>query len=656
MAKVIGISPANSKASTTAYDPTCGSGSLLLKVAAEADKHITLEGQEKDVTTAGLARMNMILHDFPTANILPGNTLFDPKFKDNEQLRTYDYVVANPPFSDKNWSTGLIPDKDVFERFAWGVPPKKQGDYAYLLHIVRSMKSTGKAACILPHGVLFRGNAEGVIREKLVRSGYLRAIIGLPANLFYGTGIPACIVVLDKTNAAMRKGVFMIDASRGFIKDGPKNRLREQDVHRIVDAFVRQDSSDPRYARMVPADEISGAKNSFNLNLPRYIDSSEPEDLQDIEAHLRGGIPDRDVDDPVRLEPYWAVLPGVRRGLFGPADRPGYCKLLLPIAEVKPAIFHHPEFTSFQQTAGKLFEDWKAEAIPKLKSFDRKSHPKPLIQELSESLLARFKTASLLRPYDIYQHLMDYWAATMQDDCYLISADSWAGAALPHEIFHRKNKDGKLAWAESHDYKVGRRRFKSDLIPAALLIDRYFVAERDAILALEAKLLELEQQMDEAREEQGGEDGLLAEVLEGEGDKQKITAKAVKARLKAIGKDPEYADERKALKTYEALLERQTETKTALKLAEDALEASVAAKYPRLSKVEIKTLVIDDKWLAAMGQAVRGELDRVSRTLTGRVRELAERYATPLPEIVDEVVTLSSRVEGHLKRMGAVWK
>ncbi len=228
MAKVIGISPANTKASTTAYDPTCGSGSLLLKVAAESGKHITLEGQENDVTTAGLARMNMILHNFPTANILPGNTLSSPKFKDGAQLRTYDYVVANPPFSDKSWSTGLIPEKDHFQRFAWGVPPRKQGDYAYLLHIVRSMKSTGKAACILPHGVLFRGNAEAVIRKQLVLSGYLKAVIGLPANLFYGTGIPACIVVLDKENAAVRRGIFMIDASKGFMKDGPKNRLRDR--------------------------------------------------------------------------------------------------------------------------------------------------------------------------------------------------------------------------------------------------------------------------------------------------------------------------------------------------------------------------------------------------------------------------------------------
>src|SRR5690349_1029707 len=391
IAKVIGISPQNTKASTTAYDPTCGSGSLLLKVAAQAGKHITLEGQEKDVTTAGLARMNMILHDFPTANILSGNTLFDPKFKNGEQLRTYDYVVANPPFSDKTWSTGLTLGEsgkgDKFQRFTWGVPPKKQGDYAYLLHIIRSMKSTGKGACILPHGVLFRGNAEAVIRQQLVRSGYLKAIIGLPTNLFYGTGIPACIVVLDKENATARKGIFMIDASKGFKKDGPKNRLREQDIHKIVDTFTRQDESNPRYARMVPVEETANSKNDYNLNLPRYIDSTEPEDIQDIDGHLRGGIPERDLD---ALGNYWKIMPGLRAALFEQFNRPGYAALKLPIAELKPAIFAHPEFTAFTAKAGKLFTQWQTASIPLLKAFAKNGHPKPLIETISEDLLATF--------------------------------------------------------------------------------------------------------------------------------------------------------------------------------------------------------------------------------------------------------------------------
>ena len=652
IARVIGISPDNTKASTTAYDPTCGSGSLLLKVAAQAGagKRITLEGQEKDVTTAGLARMNMILHDFPTANIVSGNTLAAPKFKDGEHLRTYDYVVANPPFSDKTWTTGLTPSRDPFQRFAWGEPPAKQGDYAYLLHIIRSMKGAGKAACILPHGVLFRGNAEATIRQQLVHSGYLKGIIGLPANLFYGTGIPACIVVLDKENAAGRKGVFMIDASKGFKKDGPKNRLREQDIHRIVDVFTRQVDV-PRYARMVPLAEIADPKNDFNLNLPRYIDSTEPEDLQDIDGHLRGGIPERDLD---ALGAYWKVLPGVRAVLFESAGRPGYSRLKLPLAGVKPAILGHAEFAGFQKKAIKGFVDWRKATTPRLTAFDKDAHPKVLIETIAEDLLATFRGAPLLDAYDVFQHLMDYWAETMQDDCYLIAADGWVKGAQPREIVQVKDKNNKLTWPEAHDYLKGKRRFKSDLVPAPILAARYFVAERDAIEALDNQLATLEQQLDEMREENSGEDGLLAEVIEGEGDKQKIAAKAVKARLKAIGKDPLYADERAALEAYAELLEKQTETKAKRKAAQEDLDKKIDAKYPKLTEAEIKTLVVDDKWMARLSTAVQGELDRVSQTLTGRIRELAERYATPLPKLAEEVETLAARVEEHLKQMGAM--
>ena len=294
IAQVLGIRTANTSSSTTVYDPTCGSGSLLLKVTDEATTEVTLYGQEKDAATAGLARMNMILHNNPTALIKQGNTIANPLFSENGRLKTFNYVVANPPFSDKRWSTGINPAKDQYERFKYfGVPPGKQGDYAYLLHIVRSLKSTGKGACILPHGVLFRGNAEADIRRNLIRKGYIKGIIGLPPNLFYGTGIPACIIVIDKTGAAARKGIFMVDASKGFKKDGPKNRLREMDIHRIVDVFTKQ-TEQPKYARMVSFAEIE--KNEFNLNLPRYIDSQDAEDIQDIEGHLRGGIPVADVD------------------------------------------------------------------------------------------------------------------------------------------------------------------------------------------------------------------------------------------------------------------------------------------------------------------------------------------------------------------------
>lgn len=650
IAQVIGISPANTVAKTSVYDPTCGSGSLLLKVADQAGKHITLEGQEMDVTTAGLARMNMILHDFPTANILQGNTLSSPKFKDGEQLRTYDYVVANPPFSVKSWSVGLTPANDPYQRFAWGEPPAKQGDYAFLLHIIRSLKSTGKGACILPHGVLFRGNAEAVIRAQLVRSGYLKAIIGLPANLFFGTGIPACILVLDKENASARKGIFMIDAAKGFIKDGPKNRLRDQDVHKIVDTFTRM-ADVPRYARMVPFDEISDPKNDFNLNLPRYIDSTEPEDIQDIDGHLRGGIPERDID---AFDSYWQVMPALRAALFQPAGHPGYCELVS--CEVKSVIFAHPQFATFKAGVDTLFKQWLITSIPLLKGFAVNSHPKELITTLSEDLLHTFAKAHLLDHYDIYQHLMDYWAAAMQDDCYLISADGWKAAANAREIFKVKDKNNKLVWAEKHDYCKGKRRFKSDLIPVEILIARYFLAERNDIEGLETRLASVEQSMSEMLEEHSGEDGSLSEVVEGEGDKQKVTAKAITARQREIGLDPDYEDELKVLAEYDALIDQQSSLKAKLKKAEEDLENKIHAKYPLLGEDEIKTLVVDDKWLAALDVAVEGELDRVSQTLTGRIRDLNERYASPLPQLTDEVATLASRVDEHLKKMGAVWQ
>ena len=642
MARVIGISPANAKASTTAYDPTCGSGSLLLKVADQAGKHITLEGQEMDVTTAGLARMNMILHDFPTANILSGNTLSNPKFKDGQHLRTYDYVVANPKFSDKTWSTGLIPSADPYQRFAWGVPPTKQGDYAYLLHIIRSMKGTGKGACILPHGVLFRGNAEGVIRKQLVRSGCLKAIIGLPANLFYGTGIPACILVLDKENATARKGIFMIDASKGFIKDGPKNRLRAQDIHRIVDTFSRQVEV-LRYARMVSVAEISDTKNDFNLNLPRYIDSTEPEDIQDIAGHLRGGIPGRDID---ALDRYWQVMPNLRAALFKKSTHPGYCELTS--TDIKSAIFGHPEFTAFKTGVDTLFAKWEASNIPRLKGFAANAasgHPKALIETLSEDLLAAFALAPLLDHYDIYQHLMDYWAASMQDDCYLIAADGWREAANPQLLVDDKTRKVK----EKPDFTAGKKKYKTELIPSALVIARYFAKEQAAIEKLETDIAALQQQLEELAEEHGGEGGLLADAGN---DKDKLTKASVAVRLKDIKADREAAEERKLLADYLALSEDEATANTALKAAQESLMEKVVQQYARLTEMEIKTLVVDDKWLASIQAAVQGELDRVSQTLTSRIRVLDERYATPLPQLTLEVATLASRVEEHLQKMG----
>lgn len=274
------------------YDPTCGSGSLLLKassLAGEGEKGLTIYGQEKDISTTALCRMNTILHNSTTADIRGGSsTLSNPLFTtENGMLRTFDYVVANPPFSLKNWTDGLSIDpkskqviNDRFNRFEDGTPPEKNGDFAFLLHIIKSLKNTGKGAVILPHGVLFRGNAEGVIRKNLLLKGYIKGVIGLAPNLFYGTSIPACVIVLDKENARARKGVFMIDASKDFKKDGNKNRLRDQDVQKMIDTFNAYKEI-PHYSKMVSLEEISA--NDYNLNIARYI-AAKQESEKDLFA------------------------------------------------------------------------------------------------------------------------------------------------------------------------------------------------------------------------------------------------------------------------------------------------------------------------------------------------------------------------------------
>ena len=361
MAQVIDIETVTSQ-DKTIYDPTCGSGSLLLKAADETDG-ITIYGQEMDNATRALAKMNMILHGHPTAEVWQDNTLSNPYFKDGESnLKTFDFAVANPPFSSKAWRNGFNPEADEYNRFTnYGIPPAKNGDYAFLLHIIRSLKSTGKGAIILPHGVLFRGNIEAEIRTNILKKGYIKGIIGLPANLFYGTGIPACIIVIDKENSANRD-IFIIDASKDFIKDGNKNRLRERDIHKIVDVFNKQ-LAIPKYSRLVPLSEIEG--NEYNLNIPRYIDSQSAEDIQDIEAHLLGGIPNRDIDD---LERYWSVYPGLRKELFTPINRKGYSQLKITQDEIKQTIFNHPEFVSYSDKINNIIQSWCSNHIILLKS------------------------------------------------------------------------------------------------------------------------------------------------------------------------------------------------------------------------------------------------------------------------------------------------
>lgn len=653
MAKIIGIN-ASAAPSTMIYDPTCGSGSLLLKVADEAERGISIYGQEKDTATAALARMNMILHNNPTAEIKQGNTLSNPQFLDdaNNRLKTFDFAVANPPFSFKSWSNGVDAANDIYVRFKdYGIPPAKNGDYAFLLHIIRSLKSKGKGAVILPHGVLFRGNAEAEIRTNIIRRGYIKGIIGLPANLFYGTGIPACIIVLDKENAENRKGIFMIDASKGFVKDGNKNRLREQDIHKIVDVFNKQLEIE-KYSRMVPVTEIEA--NEFNLNIPRYIDSQEAEDIQNIEAHLLGDIPNADID---ALRQYWDVYPALRKTLFTAGSRANYSKLLITHDAVKPAIFSHPEFTAYSQKVQWVFAQWKNKNTPKLKGIAVDDKPKKLIYEISEDLLQAFSNLKLIDKYDVYQHLMVYWSETMQDDVYALVSDGWEAGKEIEKQEKKKEWEGRI-------------------IPKELIIARYFAAEQKAIEKLDADRDAIARQMEEMEEEHGGEEGLMADA---KNDKEKITRAGVQKRLKELeksmpaseflmaaepvsiyGNSPVYENPEEAeyevLTTYLQLSEQEAETGKKIKEVQAALEKKILLKYKALCVDEIKTLVVDDKWMATLERDIKTEMERISQRLTGRIKELAERYEATLPELTNEVEVLEKKVHAHLKKMGFIWK
>lgn len=686
IAKIIGISSKNTSAATTVYDPTCGSGSLLLKVGDEAEKNISLFGQENDVATAALARMNMVLHNHASdvLSIKRENTLANPQFLDNNgSLKTFDYVVANPPFSYKSWSNGVDAVNDSYRRFQdYGIPPKKNGDYAFLLHIVRSLKSKGKAVVVMPLGVLFRGNTEADIRKNIIQRGYIKGIIGLPPNLFYGTGIAACLIIIDKENADSRKGIFMIDASKGYIKDGNKNRLRDQDIHKIVDTFNNCVEVE-KYSRMIQLSEIADQKNDYNLNIPRYIDSQEAEDLQDIEAHLLGDIPNRDIDD---LQKYWDVYPTLKATLFTASERANYSALCIAKEEIKNTIFKHPEFTAFSKKMDSVFNKWRNETIAYAKGLNhalspldhraslskgKGLHPKKEIHVISENLLKHYTDKKLTDKYAMYQHMMDYWTETMQDDMYELADDGWkAGNEVKRIEKKTKASTGSASeYSKTLKYVQGIEGLEGRLIPPALIIQEYFAKEQRAIDDLETQAETLIAKMDELREEhgstsspQGGnEDGLLTNAID---DKGKISKGNLQKAIKELGKrnpstgsgqDEDNAEEYDMLQAYKKLMDDEAEVQTKIKISKGDLEKKVIAQYPKLSIDEIKTIVVEKKWMHNIEQRVKTEMDNISHRLTQRIKELAERYETPLPKLSIEVKELEEKVNKHLKAMGYKW-
>ncbi len=641
LAKVIGIDKVDNP-DTSVYDPACGSGSLLIRAADEAPIDVAIYGQEKEITTAGLAKMNLVLHNKATGEIYAGNTFSDPHYKDEKDdsvLRRFDFAVANPPFSLKNWMDGM---KDYGRFSGYGdIPPEKNGDFAWLLHILKSLKSTGKAAVILPHGVLFRGNAEATIRKHIINKGYIKGIIGLPANLFYGTGIPACIIVIDKTNADERTGIFMIDASHDYVKDGNKNRLREQDIYKIVTTFNEQIATDPKYARFVPNDEIK-VKNDYNLNIPRYIDSSIPEDLQDIDAHLHGGIPAVDVDS---MERYWTLFPKLKEKLFSPL-RDGYYKLNINKDDVRSTVYADEEFSAYAERIDMAFDSWMNDVDNGLRNIDEFVEIKKYIVELSEILIAKYADIELVDKYDVYQVLLSYWQEVMADDVFVLVQDGYEAGRETEDIY--EISEDKKTKKEKKKYKG----WEGKLLPKTLIEAAFFVAERAKIDKAQAICDETQGKLEELVEEQTAEGGVLVDYFN---EKDTVDTKAVNAKIKELKKTEHESEELAILCAYSELSAKVKEYAKLVKELNAALDEACKAKYAELTIDEIKELLVNRKWYYTIFEGIKALYVTTSHEIAGRVSELAERYEATLPSLENDVASYEAKVKAHLERMGFVW-
>lgn len=621
MAKVLHLEEF-ARASNTIYDMTCGSGSLLLRALSETHSgKPTLYGQEKDSTTASLAKLNMLLHGIISSNIKVGDTLHDPKFTHTSMLQTFDVCVANPPFSIKNWLTSGAED-DLYNRWNKNIlPPAKCGDFAFLLHLIASMHpDTGRGACILPHGVLFRGNAEYTIRKHIIDKHYIKGIIGLPANLFFGTGIPACIIIVDKKDAELRNGIFIIDAKDGYMKDGNKNRLREQDIKRIVDAWNAQDDI-PHYARMVSYDEISNPNtNDYNLNIPRYIQPQDTEILQNITAHLHGGLPKHNID---QLDEYWKVCTTLKDTLFRNLQNEFY-SLNVSKEDIASSIEKDISFLEQQKLFHKSLKTWSEETRTKMLSIGKESHPKKLIADWSERLFVISKAdKSLMDAYSVYDKIMNYWAEIMQDDCYMIANDGWT---LPKDIRPTK-KNGIYS------------DIQCNLLPIEIVLSEYFAAELSVISNVKEKYDELCGQID----------SLVDDNTEAFEDFEKVNESTVKSALKDnMGDSSTIA----IWKEYLSLCKKKKDTNAELSKLHTSLTEQVVEKYADLTEDEIKRLVVDKKWISTIVSSCEDEMNTITNKLTSEITALVERYEKTLSALTKTVIDCENEVKGYLTEMG----
>ncbi|WP_208365736.1 type I restriction-modification system subunit M [Helicobacter pylori] len=633
----------NTRQDKSIYDPTCGSGSLLLKASSLAGKKgLTIYGQEKDISTTALCKMNMILHNSADADIAKGgsSTLSNPFFIKNGMLQTFDYVVANPPFSLKNWTDGLSIDpkskqviNDSFNRFEDGTPPEKNGDFAFLLHIIKSLNPTGKGAVILPHGVLFRGNAEGVIRKNLLLKGYIKGVIGLAPNLFYGTSIPACVIILDKENARARKGVFVIDASKDFKKDGNKNRLRDQDVQKMIDTFNAYKEI-PYYSKMVSLEEISA--NDYNLNIPRYI-ATKQESEKYLFALINSPsyLPKNEIK---AYDPYFQVFKELKNTLFKKSDKEGYYALKTECENIKELITQSSEFQTFHASVLSAFD--RLELFTIFNNLEPGFNPKTLIESVCSKVLKEFERIEILDKYGVYQLFKDYYNEVLQDDWFLISFNGFRSAKELRKLNPLKDKNKKANYLEEPDFIIQKTYYKSDLIPKHLIKQRFFEKETKELEELENALNEKEALLDEFIEEHSNEEGLF--------DGLKINESVLKKELK----NATDLEDKEILKTALEWLEAKNKALKMKNKAYEELELKAFHQYKNLEINEIKDLIIKDKWLNSLKNALENKIQKRINAFISALNEIISSYSNSLLELDKEVKESESKVLEHLKDLG----
>jgi type I restriction enzyme M protein len=634
------------RAEQSIYDPTCGSGSLLLRALTEASNHrVSICGQEKDSSTAALAKLNMLLHGVSNAEIKVGDTLSDPQFKQYGMLATFDVCVANPPFSMKNWlSSGK--ENDEYNRWTSKLlPPAKCGDYAFLLHLISSMKADeGRGACILPHGVLFRGNAEYDIRKEIITKKYIKGIIGLPPNIFFGTGIPASIIIIDKKNRENRKGIFFIDAKDGFKKDGAKNRLREQDIKRIVDAWDTQ-TAIPHYCRMVEWDEIE--KNDYNLNIPRYIQPVDKEIQHDIKAHLHGGLPAFDID---KMDDYWEACPSLKVSLFNDLGN-GYYDLKVSQADIATAIENDPSYQTQGKAFSEMLNDWRNSVQPQMMSVCKGARPKELIANWSETLLMKaISHRGLVDPYEVYDVLLNYWADVMQDDCYMVANDGWTYPEVK-AVKRKETTNKKTNKTEVKETACLYDEIVCDLLPVNILLSEFFTTETDEIADLQNQI-EGKQSVMDAIVEQNTDAFIFGDDESNDDSEIKVKVADVKKAIKNAKNNSIPEADVKVWKQWLTLSNEMDELYMLLKQKRSDLTDAVVEKYATLSENEIKTLVVERKWLDNVLNSCNALMQTVTHSIANDTTALVERYKDTLVSLDDDVAKYEAEVNDYLKEMG----